>query len=217
MRRTFILFSLLLQIACHSQNCPDGINKLPMFGKVQKCKGQIEADNIFLKEEDKMFSNRHEAANYIVSRAWDYFYQNLLDSAMMRFNQAWLLDSLNSEIYWGYGNILGKQQKFNESMVYFEKSLKINPNNSKVWQCASTSLGQLFFQTKDQKLLNKTIDYLKKSISLDPKNANALGQLTASYCYFIQKDSALKYLKETDMIDPSMINPEVRKILDNKN
>jgi len=102
-------------------------------------------------------------------------------------------------------------------LVYLEKSIKLNPNNSKVWECASTSLGQLFFQTKDKKLLDKSIDYLKQSLSPDPMNARALGQLTVAYSYFIQKDSACKYLELTDKIDSKMINPEVRKILINNN
>jgi len=217
MKQIFILVLLVFLIACNYNKCPDGINTLPMFGKIKKCKEQIEADNIFLKEEDKTCPNRHLAANYIVSRAWDYFYQDKLDTAMMRFNQAWLLDSLNSEIYWGYGNILGKQQKYQESLIYFDKSLQINPNNARVWECASLSYYNLFIQTGDKELLNKTIYYLKKSLTFDTQNARVLGGIAAAYSHFMQKDSARSYVNKTDKIDPNMINPEVRKILNNKN
>lgn len=185
-----------------------------MFGQAKKCPGQIEADKEFLKATDEIFDgDRKKAAQDRIDRGWDYFYKGHMDSAMMRFNQAWLLDSSNADIYWGYGNLLGSQQKFEESLIYFERSLTLNPDNSNAWLSASTSYGQLFFQTKNKELLNKSIDYLKKSVAIDPNNARAYGQLTAAYSYFMQKDSARKYLEITDRLDPSAVNPEVRELL----
>jgi Cytochrome c biogenesis factor len=216
MNKLLTIVILCFVIGCKSENCPQGINKLPMYGKQKKCKEQIKYDNEFLTECDKNFGNRTVASKYYVERAWDYFYKNQLDTAMMRFNQAWLLDSLNADVFWGFGNILGMQSDFKGSIVYFERAIQLNPNNPKVWQSISTSYGQLFFQTKDKELLNKTIDCLKKSLKFDPKNAQVLGQLTGAYSYFMQKDSAIKYLRMTDKIDPKMINPEVRKILTDK-
>ena len=194
--------------------CKDGINRLPMYGQAKKCQSQLDLDKEFLETCDKQFKDRQEAAKYYISRGWGYFYKNEFDTAMMRFNQSWLLDSLNADIYWGYGNILGlRDRKFKESLDYLEKSLKINSNNARVWESASTSYGQLFFETKDVELLNKGIDYLKTSIKLEPNNARTYGQLAAYYSYFIQKDSAKKYLEIADSLDPNSVNPELRKIL----
>ena len=214
MTKRILIYVQFIWISCGQADCPKDINKLPMFGHVKKCKEQIDSDNDFLKQCDKQFKNRKEAAKYHVDKGWDYFYKNQFETSMMRFNQAWLLDSLNADIYWGYGNIMGlNNRNFKESLVYLEKSLKMNPDNARVWESASTSYGQLFFETKDINLLNTSIDYLKTSIKLEPNNARAYGQLTASYSYFMQKDSARKYLNITDKLDPSAVNPEVRKIL----
>ena len=103
-----------------------------MYGLEKKCSEQLQMDNDFRKECDLTFENRKKAAIHHIDLAWGYFYANHLDSSMMRFNQAWLLDSLNSDVYWGYGNLLGRQQKFEESLDYFDKSLEINPNNSNI-------------------------------------------------------------------------------------
>ncbi len=184
-----------------------------MFGGLKKCDKQIKIDKDFLAYCDKYFKNRNEATRHHIDKGWEFFNNNQLDTAMMRFNQAWLLDSTNADIYWGFGNILGRQQKFQESLKYFNKSLAINSKNSKVWQCLATSYGQLFFQSKDVSLLNKAIDNFKKSVAIDPTNAEAYGQLVASFSYFNQKDSARKYLEITDRLDPKAINPEVRQIL----
>jgi tetratricopeptide (TPR) repeat protein len=211
-----LLLLTFVLLGCTPDDCPEGINKLPLYGRQKKCKEQIQSDNEFLKEADKNFENRQVAAKYYIDRAWNYFYENKLDTSIMRFNQAWLLDSLNSDIFWGFGNILGRQKKYKESTEFFEISIKMNPNNETVYECAATSYGNLFYQTKDKKALDKSIECLKKALFLDSKNARVLGQLAASYSYFVKKDSALKYLKLTDEIDPKMINPDVRKMLTNK-
>ena len=200
----------------HSQDCVDNINKLPMYGGVKKCKEQIEFDKEFLQDCDKTFKSRKEASLHMIMRGWQYFYGKKLDTSMMRFNQAWLLDSLNADVYWGFGNLLGSQGKFKESLPFFERSIKLNPTNAKVWQDESITYGNIFFQTKDKKNLNLSISSLKKAISLDPNNPRLYGQLTAAYSYFMQKDSARKYLKITERLDPSAVNPEVKKILTNK-
>ena len=130
-------------------DCPQGINLLPMYGKVKKCKAQIEADSVFLKTCDNTYPDRKQAAKYLVSRGWGYFYKNKLDTAMFRFNQAWLLDSLNADTYWGMGNIEGLKKHYNESIPLFNHAIKLNPGNEKLYEGAASSLEQLFVQTKN--------------------------------------------------------------------
>ena len=212
-RQTFLSFSLLLLSCASTEKCPEGINLLPMYGRQTKCEEQLNDDKKFISECDAQFKDRKNAAKYHVDKGWEYFYKADYKTSMKSFNQAWLLDSSNADIYWGFGNILGTKHEFRESLPLLEKSITLNPNNPKVYECIATSYGQLFFENKDVGLLNKTIDNLKTSIQLDPKNANAFGQLTGAYSYFNQKDSALKYLELTDKLDPRAVNPEVRKIL----
>ena len=187
-----------------------------MYGGVEKSKEQRQIDKEFIDACDKYFGSRDEATKHHIDRGWEYFYKHELDTAMMRFNQAWLLDSLNADIFWGFGNILGQQQKFQESLKFFDKSLKLNPKNADVWFCAAVSYGQLFYQSKDISLLNKAIENLKQTITLDSTNAMAYGQLTASYSYFNQLDSAKKYLQITERLNPNMVHPEVRQLLNDE-
>jgi len=184
-----------------------------MYGVQTKCQEQLKDDKKFISECDAQFKDRKIAAKYHVDKGWEYFYKTDYETSMKRFNQAWLLDSLNADVYWGFGNLLGTKHEFRESVPLFEKSIKLNPNNPKVYECIATSYGQLFFETKDVGLLNKTIDNLKTLVQLDPKSASAFGQLTGAYCYFTQKDSARKYLVLTEKLDPKAVEPEVRKML----
>jgi tetratricopeptide (TPR) repeat protein len=216
MKRLF-LYAPFLLLACGFSDCPSGINKLPMYGRAKKCKEQIEFDNNFLKGCDRHFGDRRAAAKHHVNRGWGYFYRNEFDTAMMRFNQAWLLDSMNADVYWGFGNILGlRDKKYKESLLFFERSLKLNRTNPRVWQSAATSYGQLFYATKNRDLLDSAITYLKQSTTLKPDYAQAYAQLTTCYVYFVQKDSARKYLRITDTLDPMAINPGIRKIVTEK-
>lgn len=209
-----IILVLSILTSCIQNNCLPGINKRPMYGSVKKCPEQIKADNSFLDQIDQIFlGDRSKASQERVVRAWEYFHKSHSDSAMIRFNQAWLLDSTNASVYWGYGSILGQQQKFDESLIYLEKSLILDAENSNVWLAASTSYGNLFYKSDDSVLLDKSIQYLKKSVELDPRNAAAFGQLTSAYTYYMQKDSARKYMAITDSLDPTAVNPEVREII----
>ncbi len=93
-----------------------------MYGEVKKCPEQIEIDNDFLADCDKQFKNRKSAAEYYIQSAWDFFYKNDNVTSMKRFNQAWLLDKQNADIYWGFGNLLGKNGGYEKSIKFFELS-----------------------------------------------------------------------------------------------
>jgi tetratricopeptide (TPR) repeat protein len=212
---SIVLVPFLLVACTVADDCPDGINHLPMYGKVKKCAEQIESDSTFLKSCDENFKNdRKKASKYYTKRGWQYLYQNKLDTAMFRFNQAWMLDSLNSDVYWGFANLTGMQKKYKESLPLFNRTLKLNPSNSKIWSDASISYGQLFFQTQNKNYLDTAIQFLKTSVKLDQQNPSTYAQLTAAYAYFMQKDSAKKYLKIADQLDKNAVNPQVRKLID---
>jgi tetratricopeptide (TPR) repeat protein len=213
-----ILFLILIcQFSCQSQqDCPKGINSLPMYGEVQKCEQQIKLDNEFILESEKQFKNRKKASKFYVSKGWEYFYNNDNETSIKRFNQAWLIDNKNSEVYWGFGNILGKKGEFEKSIKFLQKSIEIEPNNAKVYECISTSYGQMFYKTKDVKFLNLRIENLKKALKIEPKSGSVNGELANSYAYLKQKDSLIKYIKKADEIDLKFIDPEVRKIVEKK-
>ena len=215
--RKILFLVIICQLSCKSQqDCPEGINLFPMYGEVQKCEEQIKLDNEFIAESEKQFKNRKKASKYYVSKGWEYFYKDDNETSIKRFNQAWLLDNKNSQVYWGFGNILGKKGEFEKSIRFLLKSIEIEPNNAKVYECISTSYGQMFYKTKDIKFLNLRIENLKKGLKIEPKSGSINGELANTFAYLMQKDSLRKYIKKTDEIDSKFINPEVRKIAEKK-
>jgi len=206
----FLLFLTNINYSC-AQDCPQGINLIPMYGQVKKCPQQIQSDNQFIEEAEKQFKNKKAASEYYANKRWEYFYKDELDTSMKRFNQAWLLDNKNPNAFWGFGNILGKKKEYEKSVVYLEKSIALDPNNGKVFYCAAISYGQIFVEKNDKKYLDLAIQNLNKAVKIEPKNGSYYAQLANSYAYYSKKDSLNKYIRITDEIDPKLINSEVRK------
>jgi hypothetical protein len=93
MIKRLLCYVMFICIGCAEPSCPEAINMLPMYGDIKKCKQQLDSDRKFLQACDKQFKNRQEGAKFYVDRGWGCFYRNHFDTAMMRFNQAWSLDS----------------------------------------------------------------------------------------------------------------------------
>lgn len=97
-------------------------NEMPMYG------GEIEPKN----KPDKLLS---EPAARL---GWKYYYADDLDTAMRRFNQAWLFDQNSFDAYWGFGLVMGRraleeetEKNLRESVKFLEIALKAAPAGKK--------------------------------------------------------------------------------------
>ena len=84
------------------------MNELPMYG------GQhdpaVERNPDFSKDAAK--------------RGWKAFYEGDLDTAIKRFNQAWMFDRENPEVYWGFGLLMGQRASQEEPKKNLEESIR---------------------------------------------------------------------------------------------
>ena len=218
MKYKFIpLVLIALTISCTNENDTfSRINTLPMYGNIKKSAEQTNIDLLFLHDCDSIFKkDRSKASKYHVDLGWKYFYENGFDNSIKRFNQAWLLDSTNADVYWGFGSVLGMKSMFRESIAYLKKSIKLNPKNEKVYVGIGLSYGNIFYQTKNTATLDTAIFYFKKSIETQPNNSDAYTKLTSCYAYYMQSDSVKKYLKITDSLYPNAITNDARTIIQN--
>jgi tetratricopeptide (TPR) repeat protein len=185
-----------------------------MYGNEKKCKKQIDIDNRFLEECDKEYASRQEACESMSRFGWKHYANGELDMAMKRFNQAWMLDSLNSDVYLGFAKVLADQDKLDESIPFFEKSIAKNPQNAEAYKSLGVTYGLLFEKSQEnqinQEYLDKSVEEFKKAIAAKKDNAEAYALLTTAYTHYNQKDSAYKYLEITDKMNPDLISPDVR-------
>lgn len=58
---------------------------------------------------------------------------------MYRFNQAFLLDSTNSDIYWGYGAVYFMLNRLDLAREQYKTGLNMDPENTRILTDYGTS------------------------------------------------------------------------------
>ncbi|MCC9165627.1 tetratricopeptide repeat protein [Pontibacter harenae] len=182
-----LLFSATMSFAQEQPAQPDP-KVLPMFGKQAKTEQQQLQDERFLSSCDKSFANRQEASKFFLERGWEYYNEGQLDTAVYRFNLAWLLNPDNSDAYWAFGLVSNTQGKVEDAIGFFEKALVYTPNNSMLLSDVASSYLTLYNQKPKKKKLKKAASYAEKALSQDANNAYAL--LNLSQIKYFKKDYA---------------------------
>lgn len=126
----YILSSIIFNSCAQQIECKQGINLLPMYGNIQKCKDQLDSDKEFLELSDKHQPDRATAAIEMLDNSWYYIHQGQYDTAIKRINQAWLLDSTNIAIYTSFAVILDLTQKSNDAINMNMLNYTFNKINS---------------------------------------------------------------------------------------
>lgn len=192
------------------------IRLLPEYGNVPKSKGQIEADEDFIRESLKQDGTRQKASEHMVELGFQYLYRQDLRTAMYRFNQAWLLNPKNENAYWGFGAIYFMFNDYESAMNQYTKGLTINPNSSNILTDKATVYLTRFNMNGDKVNLDSATNIFRKSYALDSKNQNTLFKLSA--CYLMAEDcaNALKYFQECRNLGGRPITPEYSEAINKK-
>jgi len=120
--KTKNLFFILLCILCSAQitSAERPINELPMYG------GQHDPE----LKPNKFFSKS------LSDIGWKYYYEGDLDTAIKRFNQAWMFDRESVDAFWGFGLIMGRrageedtEKNLNESVRCLGKAHRLSKKN----------------------------------------------------------------------------------------
>jgi Tfp pilus assembly protein PilF len=217
---TFSLSSLGQQLTFESWNkqSESNIRLLPKYGGIEKTKKQKKSDKEFKKEIMKSFKTKNEASNHMIDLGFKYLYKGDLKTAMYRFNQAYLLDNTNSNIYWGFGAIYMSFGKFDLSREQFEEGLKLDDKNDNILiDYGTTYLGEFYnyYQTdstKANEYLDYAIEKLSKAYSFNPKNVNSSYKLSICYLYKNDCSKANKYLR----ISEKLGNPNITDAFKNE-
>ena len=138
-RKMKIVPSLLLLIAitflsgCLATTSPTKqqtrIDEVPMYGGMDRSQiPEIKAaDEKFISDVSAQFGSRERASMLWVNQGYRFYREDQLGMAMRRFNQAWLLNPENPEVYAGFGSVLNDQAKHCDAMSMMNKALSMNP------------------------------------------------------------------------------------------
>ncbi len=102
-------------------------NRLPMFGqpRVARSAVQKQADEAFIRDNTLRYKTRQAASSAFAAQGWTALRAKQLDTAMLRFNHAWLLNPKNYSAFWGFGAVLSERGKLLDAMEYLETAREL--------------------------------------------------------------------------------------------
>ena len=208
---TFILFAVTTIFGQQmtstewDEQAKTNIRLLPKYGLVAKTEEQKKLDEKFIEEtiqQEKFKGDKTAASNHMISLGFNYLYRGDIKTAMYRFNQAYLLDSLNSDIYWGYGAVYMTLGNYEKAKMQYEEGLSQNPNNTHLLTDLGTYYMAQYYGLEpiDKKAaalnLDSAITYMLKSYQLDKTDQNTTFKLSICYWNKGDCDNAWKYYDE---------------------
>jgi tetratricopeptide (TPR) repeat protein len=201
-----------------NEEAKTNIRLLPKYGHIPKTEEQKNADNEFIETTVKQFPTKRKASDHLIELGFKYLYSDI-KTAMYRFNQAYLLDSTNTDIYWGYGGIYMTLGDLENAQKQYSEGLTINSQNTHLLTDYGTYFMSQYYglQPLDDKKalihLDSAIIYLTKSFQLDKADPNTSFKL--SICYYQKKDciNAWKYYNECKSVGGQPITEDFTNAL----
>ncbi len=159
------------------------IRLLPKYGNKEKTPEQKIADRKFIITSTDHGVSRQKAFDDLIAKGFGFLYRDI-KTAMYRFNQAYLLDPTNSDIYWAYGGVYMVLGNFQKAKEQYEEGLSLDPENTNLLTDYGTYFMVQYQAIKpvDEKaaanFLKEALTHLNRSFELDPKNQNTLFKLS---------------------------------------
>lgn len=149
----------------------------PLWEGIEKTAAMKRADKDFVDEV--LAATKGDAklgARHAVRAGWKAFSDGQYDSAIRRFNQAWLLDPENPEIFWGFGlatHLRGEPLSTVER--WFLEAKERLPDAAPL----HSDHGRVLSERGEPR---RAINHFRKALQLDPDHAEAhVGMIRAAH------------------------------------
>lgn len=162
--------------------------------KKPRTAAQRASQQKFLKNSTKRFKSRKLAGKYYVLQARRTFNEQKLDSASYLFGRAWLLDSTNNDILWGYGKVYGSRKQHDKALFILYRALEKDRKNPQLLTDVATSHLNSFYATSNPYDLLQSKKLLQEAIKLNPKQPGVYYKMAINSYYLKEYEQAWKYL-----------------------
>lgn len=207
------VFAQQISYADWKKEAETQIDLQPEYGNVPKTKEQIEEDRQFIAIVLKQDSTNRKGSEHLIKLGFTYLYRGDLETAMRRFNQAWLLDPKNENAYWAYAAVYFTFNDIEEASKQLDKGLLLNPKSSNILTDKATIYMTGYMNTHNIADLNKAIDIFIQSYKIDSLNQNTLFKLSVAYFYKQDCSNAWKYYNECMKLGGEPISKEYTQAL----
>ncbi|WMD22982.1 tetratricopeptide repeat protein [Achromobacter seleniivolatilans] len=105
------------------------IDELPMYGGMDRsAAAELSAsDKKLIADATNAFGSSDKASQAWVGQGYRFYQADQLGMAMRRFNQAWLMNPDNPEVYTGFAAVLHDQGKYCQAMSMMDQAMSHNP------------------------------------------------------------------------------------------
>ncbi len=211
---TLNTFSQQITLAEWNQQAETNIRLLPKYGLVEKTPEQIEADNSLIADMLSRGISRRQASEEFIDLGFKYLYKDI-KTAMYRFNQAYIMDSTNTDIYWGYGGVYMALGDIARAKEQYQIGIDKDAKNYKILTDLATCymIDYYALSETDSNSLDTAIELLTKSYKINKKYQSTLFKI--SVCYFNKKDckNALKFYNECMKLGGHPVTEEYKKAI----
>lgn len=170
---------------------PAGPQRLqPLLGGLAPAQAQQAIGAAVLADVDRSFASRAEASKFFSNKGFEYLTENQPDTAVVRFNLAWVLDPKNPDPYRGLAVLLSQRESTPPEAVQalLLQGLAVAPTDARLLTDAATTTLSRYEQTKKKKDLTQASDYVQRALLADATNANAWQ--TQARIHYFQEDYA---------------------------
>jgi len=100
---------------------------LPMFGQpgIVRPNDLKKADAVFAQQATTEYGSPGAASRVWAAQGWASLRNGKPELAMQQFNQAWLLNSQNYQVFWGFGAVLSEQGRLGEAIEQLEVASRL--------------------------------------------------------------------------------------------
>lgn len=210
-----IIYSLIIAF-CICFFCPKAWaqcdNLKPMYGdKCVKTGSLKKSDAKFIKSELKRYGTPDSASNVYVAMGWSHFYRKDPETAMKRFNQAWLLDRENPNVYFGFGHLI--RYAFSKDPAEAEKFYKLGRDRDPKHTEEPMSWLVMLNIAETRNELNTAIDVSSQLIQGFPEFGKGFGYKKRAF-YYVQAQlfpNAIEDSNKAIELDPKDPNSYVSR------
>lgn len=160
----------------------------PLFGGLSTAQAEALLGAGYVEKVAGSFASRAEASRFFSDKGYEYLAESKLDTALTRFNLAWLLDPKNPGAYRGLGVVASRNPTPDASIGLLSQALALAPNDAFILSDLGASHLIRYEQTKKKKDLTTAASYLQRALATDSTNANTWQQMAR--VYYIQEDYA---------------------------
>ena len=215
----YLLAALLLTCsAVSAQN----INEQPLFGEKQyRSRGLSEADRQFVEAAVRESGSKEAAARLATQRGWKQLKQGDAEVAIQSFNQAYLLDPNNAEIYWGLGVAMTQQERHDIAVRLFARALALDPQNPRLLADiglahAYAAAGMTHDPVEQAKRLQGAMPWFDAAEKLDPTYATTFVNRAIALFFLGKYSESWMNVEKAEAIDRTSVDQKLLADLSKK-